>query len=157
MKAYIVAILLIGTILMSFVDTEFDSSSNSRTEISIDDSYCGPQTFSPNVKTAFQKESDLDNSTRLLEAQQDQGDSTSERQIYFQEVLSFIDSMPRDLRDTLVLIFVVGMNHREASLELGVKESTVSWRVHEARKVLRQKFDSTSHLNSQTPAVGELL
>ena len=108
-------------------------------------------------RSLSQKESDLDNSTRLLEAQQDQGDSTSERQIYFQEVLSFIDSMPRDLRDTLVLIFVVGMNHREASLELGVKESTVSWRVHEARKVLRQKFDSTTHLSSQTPAVGELL
>ena len=60
MKAYIVAILLIGTVLMSFVDTEFDSSSNIRTDNDVDYSSCGPQTFSSNVKSAFHKESNLD-------------------------------------------------------------------------------------------------
>jgi len=60
MKAYIVATLLISTILLSFVDTSFDSASNSTTERYVDYSPCGPQTFSSNVKSAFQKESNLD-------------------------------------------------------------------------------------------------
>ena len=57
MKAYIVATLLISTILLSFVDTEVDSASDPITESYVDYSSCGPQTFSSNVKSAFQKES----------------------------------------------------------------------------------------------------
>jgi RNA polymerase sigma-70 factor (ECF subfamily) len=41
------------------------------------------------------------------------------------------------LRETLVLVAGEGMSHAEAADSLGVAESTVSWRIHEARRKLR--------------------
>ena len=40
------------------------------------------------------------------------------------------------LRDTVVLVAGEDMSHGEAALALGVAESTISWRMHEARKRL---------------------
>jgi RNA polymerase sigma factor (sigma-70 family) len=40
------------------------------------------------------------------------------------------------LRDTVVLVVGEDLSHGEAALALGVAESTVSWRMHEARKRL---------------------
>ena len=42
-----------------------------------------------------------------------------------------------DLRATVVLVLQEGLRHGEAAEVLGVSESTVSWRMHEARKRLR--------------------
>ncbi|MGI9350827.1 MAG: RNA polymerase sigma factor [Rhizobiaceae bacterium] len=43
-----------------------------------------------------------------------------------------------DLRDTAALVVGEGMNHREAAEILGLKESTVSWRMGELKKTLRK-------------------
>ena len=45
------------------------------------------------------------------------------------------------LRDTFVLVAGEGLTHAEAGLALGVAETTVSWRMHEARRRLRNEFD----------------
>ena len=42
-----------------------------------------------------------------------------------------------DLRMTVSLVLEEGLRHAEAGVVLGVSESTVSWRMHEARKRLR--------------------
>ena len=42
-----------------------------------------------------------------------------------------------DLRTTVVLVLQEGLQHAEAAEVLGVSESTVSWRMHEARKRLQ--------------------
>ena len=42
-----------------------------------------------------------------------------------------------DLRATVVLVLQEGLRHGEAAEVLGISESTVSWRMHEARKRLR--------------------
>lgn len=42
-----------------------------------------------------------------------------------------------DLRETAVLVLQEGLGHAEAGEVLGVKESTVSWRMHEVRKRLK--------------------
>ncbi|MCY4479184.1 MAG: sigma-70 family RNA polymerase sigma factor [Rhodospirillales bacterium] len=42
-----------------------------------------------------------------------------------------------DLRTTVVLVLQEGLRHAEAAEVLGISESTVSWRMHEARKRLR--------------------
>ena len=44
--------------------------------------------------------------------------------------------LPTDLRETLVLVLEEGLNHGEAAEILGLKESTVSWRLMNARKAL---------------------
>jgi RNA polymerase sigma-70 factor (ECF subfamily) len=40
------------------------------------------------------------------------------------------------LRETIVLVVGEDMSHLEAAHALGVAESTVSWRMHEARRRL---------------------
>ena len=48
-----------------------------------------------------------------------------------------LDALGTDLRATVVLVAGEGLRHAEAAEVLGVTESTVSWRMHEARKRLR--------------------
>ena len=43
-----------------------------------------------------------------------------------------------DLRETAVLVVGEGLNHAEAGAIMGIKESTVSWRMHELKKQLRE-------------------
>ena len=42
-----------------------------------------------------------------------------------------------ELRETAVLVLQEGCNHAEAGAVLEVKESTISWRMHEVRKRLK--------------------
>jgi RNA polymerase sigma-70 factor (ECF subfamily) len=47
-----------------------------------------------------------------------------------------LQSMKPDLRDTAVLLLSEDLTHAEAADILGVKESTVSWRMHALKKAL---------------------
>ena len=70
--------------------------------------------------------------------------ATATQSVFARQVLEHINEMQADLKDALVLVYISGLNHRQAAERLGVKESTVSWRIHEARKLLKQTFDSSS-------------
>jgi RNA polymerase sigma-70 factor, ECF subfamily len=50
------------------------------------------------------------------------------------EVYAAISVLPDDFRDALVTIDVVGLSYREAARELGVRETTITTRVHRARR-----------------------
>lgn len=47
-----------------------------------------------------------------------------------------IDRLSPDLKETALLVLAEELNHAQAGEVLGVKESTVSWRMHEIRKRL---------------------
>jgi RNA polymerase sigma-70 factor (ECF subfamily) len=49
-----------------------------------------------------------------------------------------IDSLTDSLRTTLILVCVDGRSHEEASAILGAPEGTIAWRVHEARRKLKE-------------------
>ena len=49
-----------------------------------------------------------------------------------------IDALSDTLRTTLILVCIDGTAHEEASKILGCPEGTVAWRVHEARRKLRE-------------------
>lgn len=53
-----------------------------------------------------------------------------------------IDALSDTLRTTLILACVDGLGHDEISKLLGVPEGTVAWRVHEARRKLREYLAS---------------
>lgn len=57
--------------------------------------------------------------------------------IYLETLLLWVASLGEGFKETLLLVFGEGMNHREAAEVLNVKESTVSWRIHEVRKKLK--------------------
>ncbi len=70
--------------------------------------------------------------------------SNNEARMQAQQILLKIEELATDLAETLLLVFVQGLNHRQAAKQLGIKESTVSWRIHEARKQLKQLMETPS-------------
>jgi RNA polymerase sigma-70 factor (ECF subfamily) len=63
------------------------------------------------------------------------------RQLY-ETLARGIDELSDTLRTTLVLVCVDGRSHEEASAILGAPEGTIAWRVHEARRKLREYMSS---------------
>ena len=61
---------------------------------------------------------------------------TPEREVSVRQGLAAIEALPDKLKAAVLLVFRDGLNHREAAEQLGCAETTVSWRIHEARKLL---------------------
>jgi RNA polymerase sigma-70 factor (ECF subfamily) len=53
-----------------------------------------------------------------------------------------IDQLSETLRTTLVVVCVEGLAHGDAAQVLGCPEGTVAWRIHEARRRLREHLAS---------------
>jgi RNA polymerase sigma-70 factor, ECF subfamily len=51
-----------------------------------------------------------------------------------------IDDLSESLRTTLILVCIDGRSHEEASAILGAPEGTIAWRVHEARRKLKESL-----------------
>lgn len=60
----------------------------------------------------------------------------SDRQQY-RALCEGIDALSETLRVTLLLVCVDGVSHEDAAQILGAPEGTIAWRVHEARRKLR--------------------
>lgn len=61
----------------------------------------------------------------------------AKRQLYM-ALARAIDALSDSLRTTLILVCVDGRSHEEAAVILGAPEGTIAWRVHEARRKLRE-------------------
>ncbi|MEX3007268.1 RNA polymerase sigma factor [Hoeflea sp. TYP-13] len=48
-----------------------------------------------------------------------------------------LDRLAESLRETAILVLAEGMNHKQAAEILDVKESTISWRMHELKNQLK--------------------
>ena len=57
-------------------------------------------------------------------------------------VKSAIAGLPAAYRDTVVLVAGQQLTHAEAAAILGIAEATVSWRMHEVRRMLAGRPDS---------------
>lgn len=64
------------------------------------------------------------------------GSDNPEAAYYAQEMMQQVGLLPHKEKTALLLVFGEGLNHAEAALVMEVKESTVSWYIHEARKKL---------------------
>lgn len=73
----------------------------------------------------------------LLDQQEALNDKP-EVSLFLASVLAWIALMGEGFKEAVVLVLGEGMNHKEAADILQVKESTVSWRIHEVRKRLTQ-------------------
>jgi RNA polymerase sigma-70 factor (ECF subfamily) len=68
------------------------------------------------------------------------GDS-ADREI-FGKLSEAMDTLSETLKTTLILVCVDGLSHGDAAKVLGCPEGTVAWRVHEARRKLKQHLES---------------
>jgi len=61
---------------------------------------------------------------------------TPDQKVAMQEVLQEVHNLSDTLKEAVLLVCWEGLTHKEAADILECKESTVSWRIHEARKQL---------------------
>jgi RNA polymerase sigma factor (sigma-70 family) len=57
--------------------------------------------------------------------------------IYLRQVLTQLDTLAEGFKETALLVHAEGLSHAQAAIILNIKESTVSWRLHEIRKYLQ--------------------
>lgn len=62
--------------------------------------------------------------------------------VYAKQVLEEVRKLPAAEKEALLLVACEGLSHREAAEVMECAESTVSWRIHEARKKLNAVFES---------------
>jgi len=65
----------------------------------------------------------------------------AEDKIFTRQVLAAVHDLPAGGKESLLLVMGQGLSHKEAAKISGVKESTISWRIHEARKKLENLFN----------------
>ena len=70
----------------------------------------------------------------------DPPEDAARRQLYV-VLTEAIDQLSDTLRTTLILVCIDGRSHEEASAILGAPEGTIAWRVHEARRKLKEYME----------------
>ncbi|MDB4941450.1 MAG: polymerase sigma factor RpoE [Labilithrix sp.] len=69
----------------------------------------------------------------------DPAGSAQRRELYV-ALCHCIDQLSETLRTTLLLVCIDGRSHEEASAILGAPEGTIAWRIHEARRKLKESM-----------------
>jgi len=88
----------------------------------------------------WRRSEDRHQQTALGPPQPEMEASTSdspESGIYLQQVLKRLESWGQGFKTTALLVLAEGLSHAEAAQVMEIKESTVSWRLHEIRKKLK--------------------
>jgi RNA polymerase sigma-70 factor (ECF subfamily) len=70
----------------------------------------------------------------------EKANTSSSNPVDVKEIYNAIDSLPSRQKAALMLVAAEGMNHKEAAAVLNCSETTVSWRIHQARKTLKKIF-----------------
>lgn len=66
------------------------------------------------------------------------GSQTPEQALSIQQQMEKVRALPEPEREIIFLVFGEGLSHKEVAKIMGVAESTISWRIHEARKILKE-------------------
>ena len=63
-----------------------------------------------------------------------------ERRALGQDLWRVLESLPAKIKAAVILVCCEGLSHRQAAQALNCAETTVSWRLHRARKDLARRF-----------------
>jgi RNA polymerase sigma-70 factor (ECF subfamily) len=66
-------------------------------------------------------------------------------------LLEALDALSLTLRTTVVLVALEGLSHREVGEILGCAEGTVAWRIHEARRLLKERLNAPDAATTDKP------
>ncbi len=72
-----------------------------------------------------------------VDARSNPSRATELRQTYAR-LLRALDSLPVDMRTTVILVSLQGLSHGEVAVVQAVSEGTIAWRMHEARRRLHE-------------------
>jgi RNA polymerase sigma-70 factor (ECF subfamily) len=76
----------------------------------------------------------------LVDKTSESGDpaARAQRQQLYAALAAGIDKLSDTLRTTLILVCIDGRSHEDVAAILGAPEGTIAWRVHEARRKLKE-------------------
>jgi RNA polymerase sigma-70 factor (ECF subfamily) len=77
-----------------------------------------------------------------LDIVEDRSSVRPEQRLESQELYTAISALPDDFRDALISIDIVGLSYREAAKALGVREATITTRLHRARQRVARELAS---------------
>lgn len=86
----------------------------------------------------------------LRSGQQDPADDAESRQATLR-LLEALDKLSLTLRTTVVLVALEGLSHRQVGEVLGCAEGTVAWRIHEARRLLKEQLSAPEDKAARNP------
>lgn len=61
-----------------------------------------------------------------------------ENRVIAKNILDVVETLPEKQKEAVLLVYAEGMNHREAARVIGCAETTVSWRIFQAKRTLRK-------------------
>lgn len=64
--------------------------------------------------------------------------SNPERDMAIRQDMDAVRALPEPERQIVWLVFAEGLSHKQVAEIVGCAESTISWRIHEARKMLKE-------------------
>ncbi len=76
-----------------------------------------------------------------LEEQKLKAESNQEDVSMAEKLHQMIEQLPQKFKDTALLVFCEGMNHKEAAAVLNCAEKTISWRVFQVKKELKKHLE----------------
>ncbi|HVH41705.1 MAG TPA: sigma-70 family RNA polymerase sigma factor [Labilithrix sp.] len=76
----------------------------------------------------------------LVDARPDSGDPSklAQRRQLYETLTKGVDQLSDTLRTTLILVCIDGRSHEDVAQILGAPEGTIAWRIHEARRKLKE-------------------
>ena len=90
-----------------------------------------------------------------VDARGNPGREAELRQTYGR-LLRALDGLPVDMRTTVILVSLQGLSHGEAAVVQNVKEGTIAWRMHEARRRLHDAMGPDRALRRRGELSSEL-
>ncbi len=75
----------------------------------------------------------------LIFEERDETEPTSpDQNLYFEDLLKFVDQLPNATREVFRLYAIEGYSHKEIGTQLGISDGTSKWHLSSARKKLKQ-------------------
>jgi RNA polymerase sigma-70 factor (ECF subfamily) len=68
--------------------------------------------------------------------------ASAQRQQLYDALAKGVDQLSDTLRTTLILVCIDGRSHEEVAAILGAPEGTIAWRIHEARRKLKEFMEA---------------
>lgn len=75
--------------------------------------------------------------------------ATPLQQLYFEDVVSLVDKLPKATREVFWLYAVEGYTHVEIGKRLGISNGTSKWHLSNARKKLKELVDNDNYKHTQ--------
>ena len=96
------------------------------------------------AKDWYKSQSRHTRNTSNIETEPASSAQETEQALYTQQLMELLNDLPDGMKETALLVHAEGLTHKETADILSVKESTISWRIHEIRKSLQQQLSSAT-------------